>query len=56
MVGTDFRAALGVIRPCARGWKIGPLFAPEPEAAEALLIGLCGAAGSGPVYLDVQGC
>ncbi|MEI6780791.1 MAG: GNAT family N-acetyltransferase [Verrucomicrobiota bacterium] len=46
-------AGYGVIRPCVRGWKIGPLFASEPEAAEALFIGLCGAAGSGPVYLDI---
>ena len=38
--GTDDSAALrgyGVIRPCFRGWKIGPLFARDAAAAETLL-------------------
>lgn len=30
----------GVIRPCFRGWKIGPLFAQEPAAAESVFRGL----------------
>ncbi|AGW12852.1 GNAT family N-acetyltransferase [Megalodesulfovibrio gigas] len=42
----------GVVRPCVRGWKIGPLFAPHPEAAEALYLGLRALACGGPVYLD----
>lgn len=43
----------GVIRPCVKGWKIGPLFASGRDVAETLFLGLCTAAGSGPVYLDV---
>ena len=30
----------GVIRPCFRGWKIGPLFAKDPAAAESIFRGL----------------
>lgn len=43
----------GVIRPCVKGWKIGPLFASGYEVAEMLFRGLCSAAERGPVYLDV---
>lgn len=43
----------GVARPCIRGWKIGPLFAPHAEAAETLFLGLRALACGGPVYLDV---
>lgn len=43
----------GVIRPCVKGWKIGPLFASGKDVAENLFVGLCSAAGNGPVYLDV---
>src|SRR5262249_28663175 len=42
----------GVIRPCRRGDKIGPLFADDVEAAEALLLELAGAVRGGPVYFD----
>ncbi|WP_460032669.1 GNAT family N-acetyltransferase [Megalodesulfovibrio paquesii] len=42
----------GVVRPCVRGWKIGPLFAPHPEAAALLFQGLAAQARSGPLYLD----
>ncbi len=43
----------GVIRPCVKGWKIGPLFATAPDIAESLFLGLCSTAGTGPVFLDV---
>lgn len=43
----------GVLRPCGSGHKIGPLIARDPDTAERLFQGLCAAAGSGPVYLDI---
>lgn len=43
----------GVIRACAEGHKIGPLFANDTDAAEALLHGLVAEAGAGHVILDV---
>lgn len=47
-------AGYGVLRPCRNGYKIGPLFARAPEAAEALLTGLLAAAEPGqPVFWDV---
>jgi len=46
-------AGYGVIRPCGVGSKIGPLFADDEAAAEALFQGLCANAQPGPVFLDV---
>jgi hypothetical protein len=43
----------GVIRPCRQGFKIGPLFAADPDTAEALFCGLADLAPGEPVYLDV---
>jgi GNAT superfamily N-acetyltransferase len=47
----------GVIRPCRNGHKIGPLFAEDSQAAEALLSALVAGSGiedgSGAVFLDV---
>jgi GNAT superfamily N-acetyltransferase len=44
----------GVIRKCANGSKIGPLFAADSESAEALYLALgTHATDDGPVYLDV---
>ncbi len=47
----------GVIRPCRNGHKIGPLFAENRQAAEALLSALLAGSGigdgSGAVFLDV---
>jgi GNAT superfamily N-acetyltransferase len=43
----------GVMRPCGAGWKIGPLFAEDAGAADALWSGLCARAGGGPTFLDV---
>jgi GNAT superfamily N-acetyltransferase len=45
-------AALGVIRPCRKGHKIGPLYAATPMQAAGLLAGLCEGI-AGPVWLDV---
>jgi ribosomal protein S18 acetylase RimI-like enzyme len=48
-------AAWGVIRPCRRGHKIGPLVADDRAAAEAMLAALVAAAGADEVFLDVPG-
>jgi len=45
-------AGWGVIRPCRKGAKIGPLIADDRAGAEALLAGLLAAAGPGEVFLD----
>ena len=46
-------AGLGVLRACLSGWKIGPLFASDRAAAEAMLDGLAYQAGGAPISLDV---
>jgi GNAT superfamily N-acetyltransferase len=46
-------AAWGVIRPCRRGHKIGPLVADDRAAAEAVLAALIAACGAEEVFLDV---
>ena len=46
-------AALGTLRTCAVGHKIGPLFAQDRPAAEAMLDALAARATSGEVSLDV---
>ncbi|NEX23845.1 GNAT family N-acetyltransferase, partial [Thiorhodococcus mannitoliphagus] len=43
----------GVIRPCRKGFKIGPLFAADAETAEALYLGLSDHARGVPLFLDV---
>jgi len=43
----------GVIRPCRRGYKIGPLFADDANTADALFRGLGDLAPGEPVFLDV---
>jgi hypothetical protein len=42
----------GLRRPCTDGYKIGPLFADDPEVAEDLL-GALAANAAGPLYLDI---
>jgi hypothetical protein len=44
--------AWGVIRPCRRGRKVGPLVADDRAAAEAVLAALAGADTS-EIFLDV---
>jgi GNAT superfamily N-acetyltransferase len=46
-------AAWGVIRPCRRGHKIGPLVADDRAAAEAVLAALIAACGAEEVSFDV---
>ncbi|MRR34500.1 GNAT family N-acetyltransferase [bacterium] len=46
-------AGYGVIRACHCGFKIAPLFADDPQAAEELFTSLAGLAPGVPVYLDV---
>ena len=44
----------GVIRPCRKGYKIGPLFADNAEIAEDLFCSLCAAVAPGSeVFLDI---
>ena len=45
--------AWGVIRPCRKGRKIGPLVADDRAAAEAVLLALLAGTGSGEIFLDV---
>lgn len=62
--GTRSRAVLaggrltgyGTIRPCRRGFKIGPLFADTPEIAEELFAALTACATDEPVFLDIPVC
>jgi len=42
----------GVVRRCREGCKIGPLFADDAAAAEALYTRLAGFAAGGPLFLD----
>ena len=46
-------AAWGVIRPCRKGPKIGPLVADDRAAAEAVLSALLASVSSGEIFLDV---
>ena len=46
-------AGWGVIRPCLRGRKIGPLVANDRAAAEAILSALLASCGGGEIFLDV---
>ena len=42
----------GVLRPCRQGFKIGPLFADDPETADALFRGLASRVSDQPIFLD----
>jgi GNAT superfamily N-acetyltransferase len=46
-------AGWGVIRPCRRGFKIGPLVADDRAGAETVLAALVAATGGGEIFLDV---
>ena len=42
----------GVLRPCRHGFKIGPLFADDPETADTLFRGLASRVSDQPIFLD----
>ena len=48
----DQLRGFGVARPCRQGFKIGPLFADDPETAEDLFRGLSDHAQGQPIFLD----
>ena len=50
---TDAICGYGVIRKCARGHKIGPLFAEDEDIAEMLFEGLVSTVAGEEVFLDV---
>ena len=49
-------AGLGVVRPCLKGYKIGPLFADEAEIAEKIFRALSARAAGEPLFLDTPEC
>lgn len=49
----DRLAGFGVIRPCAKGYKIGPLFADDADKAERLYTALVATIPGSTFYLDV---
>jgi len=52
--GADGLMGYGVIRPCVRGWKVGPLFANTPETAHSLFQALASSIPEdAPLFLDV---
>ena len=52
VAGADGIRGYGVLRACRRGYKIGPLFADDPLAAERLFCGLAARAAGEPIFLD----
>jgi len=46
-------SGFGVMRPCHTGYKIGPLFADNPDIAENLLMALIAQAPGESIFLDV---
>ena len=48
-------AGWGVIRPCRKGRKIGPLVADDRATAELVLSALLAGVGGGEIFLDVPG-
>jgi len=47
-------AGYGVLRPCRSGFKIGPLFADDPQLAERLFVALKALAPQGaPLFVDI---
>jgi GNAT superfamily N-acetyltransferase len=46
-------AGWGVIRPCRKGFKVGPLVADDRASAEAVLSALLARVGGGEIFLDV---
>lgn len=44
---------MGVVRPCQRGFKIGPLFADDAEVADRIFRGLSSHAAGQPLFLSI---
>lgn len=44
---------MGVVRPCHRGFKIGPLFADDAEVADRIFRGLSSHAAGQPLFLSI---
>jgi GNAT superfamily N-acetyltransferase len=53
LLGDRGMRAMGVIRPCRSGFKVGPLFAEDGESAERVFAGLQRVAIGEPVLLDI---
>jgi hypothetical protein len=54
MTGRDGQlAGWGMIRPCRKGHKIGPLVADDRASAEVVLSALLASVGGGEIFLDV---
>lgn len=51
-VNGDRLSGFGVMRPCRTGYKIGPLFADDPDTAENLFCALSAQAPGEPIFLD----
>jgi GNAT superfamily N-acetyltransferase len=53
VLGGDRLRGFAVSRPCSTGHRIGPLFADDPEVADALYVALASRLAGAIVYLDV---
>jgi hypothetical protein len=52
IIGEQKLEGYGVLRACRCGFKIGPLFADDPQIADALFQGLAFRAPHQPIFLD----
>lgn len=43
----------GIVRPCVKGFKVGPLFADDPDIAERIFLALADFVDGEEIYLDV---
>jgi GNAT superfamily N-acetyltransferase len=46
-------SGMGIIRPCLNGFKVGPLFADDPDTAEQIFRALSNHAAGQPLFLDI---
>jgi Acetyltransferase (GNAT) domain/Acetyltransferase (GNAT) family len=53
MVRDGRLCAWGVIRPCRRGFKVGPLIADDRASAQAVFAALVAAVSGGEIFIDV---